>query len=418
MLASPVRALLLCLAGCLCLTLTLAACDPAVPTDEPAAEVDDAPLFAAVSVGQWRWVGPRGPNPMPGAPGDIGMRCRDGSATGFGFRRGVGADGQNLLLYLKGGGACFTSTNCMNSPASVSETQFFNDFANKPGDRSGSSGIFSPDNPDNPFLNWTVVFVPYCTGDFHSGDNPNGVVDGVAGTQQFVGYRNIERLLDVLVARGATSANTVMLAGTSAGGLGTIAPYGLIAERLAPAPVDLLDDSGPLPRADSVFTDSLEHFWRTLWNLETAIPDSCAACSQPNEDGLIVGMENLLPYYASTNPNSFFGLFSFTSDCAFRGIFCTNNPYCTASDSLCLTSPDRPKVDAQDFEDALFDLRFLYGTENDLHNVGTFYPQGYLHTAIQLDLLYDVEIGTTSLTDWIRMGLSGTATNVPATPYE
>ena len=34
-----------------------------------------------------------------------------------------------------------------------------------------SPGFYDLDNPDNPFNGWTLVHIPYCTGDIHWGDN-------------------------------------------------------------------------------------------------------------------------------------------------------------------------------------------------------------------------------------------------------
>src|SRR5690606_10230591 len=107
---------------------------------------------------------------------------------------------------------------------------------------------FNRSRPENPFQDWNVVFVPYCTGDFHAGDAPGTAVPGVAGVQDFVGLHNTDRMLR-RIGRQARRANHVVLAGESAGGFGAVLTYDLVARRLGPAPVDLLDDSGPLPPA-------------------------------------------------------------------------------------------------------------------------------------------------------------------------
>ncbi len=407
MVPNPTRHLFLYLV--LSLIFVLAACDSSTVTgelEEPSIEFSDSDLFAGVRAGRWRWAGPRGSSPVPGAPRDIGMRCRNGSATGFGFRPGAK---NNLLIYLQGGGGCF-GPNCAFTPSSASETAFYNDFVNATTSRNGTSGIFSPDNPENPFLDWTVVFVPYCTGDYHGGDTTGVSVPNIEGEQDFVGYRNMDILLDFIAARGATAVDSVVLTGTSAGAFGTVFTYGLVADRLAPAPVHYLGDSGPFLEPDSVLAPELQQFWRDLWNLDSraifpsVIPDGCLDCAQPNGDGL----ENILPHYAETNPDRFFGLFSFTADCGIRGIFCNDNASCTTPDPVCTDIPIRNRVDAQAYEDALFSLRDVFPP-----NVGTFYAGGSDHTAVQTNNLYGVSVDTTSLTDWIRTGLDSMATNVP-----
>ncbi len=222
---------------------TLAACTSPVPPDDPVSEglFDDSPLLPALSSAEaesWRWID------------TLGMQCRDGSDTGFGLRRAAGS--RDLLILLQGGGACFDFLSCLLNPRRYSEASFDAEIAT-----IGELGAFSTTEPANPFLTWNVVYVPYCTGDVHSGSAPNQRVPGVFGRQDFVGYRNVEALLGV-IGRPAQRARQVVLSGVSAGGFGTVGTYGLVADHLAPAPVDFLDDSGPLPRADNVLTPGLQ----------------------------------------------------------------------------------------------------------------------------------------------------------------
>lgn len=340
---------------------------------------------------------------MPGDFQDLGMMCRDSSATGFGFRRG---SNRNILIFLMGGGACFNDENCFSNPSNFSEETFFNDLVNGTGDKNGESGLFSSTNPDNPFLNWTAIFVPYCTGDLHSGDTTNAVVSGVPTPQQFVGYRNMEIVLDILANRGARAANNIVLTGTSAGGFGTINTYGLVADRLAPAPVNLLNDSGPFLSADSAFSPDQEALWRSLWNMESrritpsVIPEDCVEC--------LNGLEYVLPYYAQTNPARTFAFTSYTEDCVDRSFLCKNNPFCTTTDLTCDGSTDL-RIDAQVYEDALFDYR-----DSLLTNFITFYPEGNGHTFIQQSDFYEVQVDTLPLTDWIYNSFGGNSTDMPA----
>ena len=66
---------------------------------------------------------------------------------------------------MEGGGACWSASTC--DPDGRSS---FNATADTSLDGSGGDGIFAFDNPENPIRDWSVVFVPYCTGDVHLGD--------------------------------------------------------------------------------------------------------------------------------------------------------------------------------------------------------------------------------------------------------
>ncbi|MEM6784142.1 MAG: pectin acetylesterase-family hydrolase, partial [Bacteroidota bacterium] len=222
--------------------VTLAACSsPITPEAEPVGLFDDVdylPSLASSQASDWQFLQPSG------------MQCRDGSRTGFGLRRRSGSP--NLLILLQGGGACYDFLSCLTNPNSFSRSDFDSYIA-----ENGSVGVFDASNADNPFADWNVIFVPYCTGDVHSGSSPNTSVPGLFGRQDFVGYGNMEAMLGRIQGQ-AKRARQVVLSGTSAGGFGVVGTYGLVSDELAPAPIDFLNDSGPVPELDNVLSPSLQ----------------------------------------------------------------------------------------------------------------------------------------------------------------
>ncbi|MEM8556882.1 MAG: pectin acetylesterase-family hydrolase [Bacteroidota bacterium] len=360
----------LCLtAAVLSLGLVLAACSsPVTPEAEPVGLFDDAPYLPALASaqsGNWQFL-------QTG-----GMQCRDGSRTGFGLRRRSGSP--NLLILLQGGGACYDFFSCLTNRSSFDRDDF-DDFIAE----FGNAGVFEADNADNPFGDWNVIFVPYCTGDVHSGDAPNTVTPGVFGRQDFVGYSNMESMLG-RIAGQAKRARKVVLAGESAGGFGVLGTYGLVADELAPAPIDFLNDSGPVPADDDVLSPSLQKQWRDLWNLDAALPEGCTDCSLPNGDGL----ENVTPFYAAQNPDRSFGLISTERDFVIRTFF------------------GFPSASA--FEDGLYDIRASLPPGNS----GTYFPAGEGHTFL-LSSFYTSSINGTSLASWTEAFVNGEPFDLPA----
>lgn len=78
-----------------------------------------------------------------------------------------------LVLYTNGGGACWNGATC--NPASgvyVPTTTAAND-------PREMDGLLNVENPNNPYKDWTMVFMSYCTGDVFLGSkdtvyqNPN-----------------------------------------------------------------------------------------------------------------------------------------------------------------------------------------------------------------------------------------------------
>ena len=95
-----------------------------------------------------------------------GTRCGDGSDYAFRLRLApVGSPVGNVVVYMQGGGACYSGPGCANVSPSLYEAM---------NDGMPSSGVMSNTSATNPFRNWTKVFLPYCTQDLHIG---GGVAD-------------------------------------------------------------------------------------------------------------------------------------------------------------------------------------------------------------------------------------------------
>ena len=82
-------------------------------------------------------------------------------------------DPTKLMVFFMGGGACWNITNCSYNHT-YSEDLFESVMllglvsAGAAGGR-GVGGFLDTANPDNPFRDWTIVYVPYCTGDLNAG---------------------------------------------------------------------------------------------------------------------------------------------------------------------------------------------------------------------------------------------------------
>jgi hypothetical protein len=97
--------------------------------------------------------------------------CGHGAPYSFYYRENPG---QDLLIYFQGGGMCWNGQTC-----SPTGDKTFDESIN-PGDPSdnpgiGAVGIFDLGNPDNPFLNYDILFVNYCSGDMHTGNKVTGL---------------------------------------------------------------------------------------------------------------------------------------------------------------------------------------------------------------------------------------------------
>ena len=216
-----------------------------------------------------------------------GTRCMNGSPAGFGISHNPNSS--NVMIYLEGGGACFNDT--------CDFTAFNIPFI------PPSDGIFSRSNSNNPVKDWTMIYVPYCTGDIHAGDAEKQLGGQL---RQFRGYSNITRYLELWVPSFATER--VLLTGISAGGFGAALNASQVARAYGDeVELTVIDDSGP-PLSNDVIPPCLQTLFRETWNLDGTVLAECPACD-PNDFAT-----GLLDHVLTTHPNVRFGLFSNTAD--------------------------------------------------------------------------------------------------------
>jgi len=172
---------------------------------------------------------------------------------------------KNLLIVLDGGGACVQDLYLCSILADE----------NPPGD----NGIFAEDfnGTQNPFADWSKIFVSYCDGSVFSGDNDVVDANFLFGPVRFHrGVRNLTAALDL--ARDLhPAAKNVLLSGISAGGYGVSAYAPSVYRLVFPPSADLfvLNDSGPglsNPALGAVAQDF-------DWHFSQFYPASCTECS-------------------------------------------------------------------------------------------------------------------------------------------
>jgi hypothetical protein len=316
-------------------------------------------------------------------------RCRDGSMTGIGVYPVPRS--RKLMIFLDGGGACFNAITCSANPATF-DAGSFAAFAAGP---RASAGIMNRNNPSNAVRDWNFVYVPYCTGDVHSGNQPAGTVDGVPGMQQFVGYENIRQYLARIVPT-FSGVSEVLLTGQSAGGFGAVNNYLQVARAFAPITVHDLDDSGP-PIAPPHVPLCLREATYSLWNLDRVAADCGLDCSEG------AGLANLPIHLARKFPRAAFGLLGSTGDATVRLFYGFGQNDCAP---LSAPSP----VTVEQYTAGLQDVRARL---SPYANFGAFFFDGTAHTTLTTDEAFrTLASGGVRFTDWLEQLVhSGHASN-------
>ncbi|GLD92329.1 hypothetical protein PINS_up000862 [Pythium insidiosum] len=133
---------------------------------------------------------------------------------------------KKLMIYWQGGGACLDDVTCNFAFQCASPTRTFATF---PFPYDG--GILNPRDPMNPFHDWNIVHIPYCTGDLHAGNKVAPATEDpilslfnrpdCLGQNQTTNLRGLENSVATLKWARANFPDVehIVLSGTSAGSL-------------------------------------------------------------------------------------------------------------------------------------------------------------------------------------------------------
>jgi hypothetical protein len=282
---------------------------------------------------------------------------------------------------MEGGGACFNATTCAGNPRNWAATDT--------NANVGSRYVLNRTAAANPFKDWNMAYIPYCTGDVHTGTNMTGF-NGDA----HMGYANYLKYLGKLVATFKTkmpALTKIVLAGSSAGGFG-VAWNWMVTEDAFGVPVTALDDSGPPFAADWLSTC---HQQKTgvLWGWSGSVHPSCTNCDVPAGNTVIPLLEASMRRQTTR-----FGLVSYDEDGTIKNFLAYGQNNCANWDALL-----PPAFAMGKFPMGLADLRSRWMSNT---NAAMFVVKGGQHTVLASDLANFTTAGTTLL-DWTTKMVNG-----------
>jgi len=232
--------------GLAALTLVLAACGATgVRGSETAPQHVAAPL--GMAAGQWVELTPE-PVTIDGRTIDPTCSDAPGADPAFRFWARRGAS-NNLVVYFDGGGACWDDLTC-SLPRLASDARDSDGFYKAellPGDNPNQmSGIFDLANARNPVRDWSFVYVPYCTGDVHSGSNTATYTNPDTGERYTIQHRGADNFRAVLewMRANFSAPGEILVTGSSAGAYGAATHFGRIREAFPDGRAVMLGDAG------------------------------------------------------------------------------------------------------------------------------------------------------------------------------
>lgn len=197
-----------------------------------AAQDSDLPGFDDLTAGEWTQI-----------PVDDAV-CLYDTDYSF-FVRPADVETDKLMIYFQGGGACWDGLTCGSVGQFASQYDVSDDEM-----AVYTAGLFDYENESNPVTDFHAVFVPYCSGDIHSGDAemtfdlPEAMqTDDAADVSViFNGVDNTSQVLDWVYAN-FLEPEQVLITGCSAGGYGAATHAPFIMQNYAGIPAVLVSDA-------------------------------------------------------------------------------------------------------------------------------------------------------------------------------
>ena len=232
-------------------------------------------------IGKWKMID------IPGA------YCSDGSQYKVFVMRSNGlfnwasGNDKKLAVFLEAGGACWDYESCSGKSGIRGATNpngVPDNYMNLGDAITGTGGsvnaAYSPlilrNDPMDKSIrtaDWNKVFLPYCTGDVHSG-NKVSVYKDLSGnnpplTYRHLGHKNIEKVIEYLKSH-FYRPDELLVTGASAGGTGALVNYHFFRKALNPKKSYLFNDSGPVFSAPggTGYQNRLHQKIKAMWNIE------------------------------------------------------------------------------------------------------------------------------------------------------
>ena len=187
-------------------------------------------------------------------------QCMQGSQYRYFAKRG---SVNKVLMYYQGGGACWDNLTCGGTEltGAICDTSSTEEDDNPNG---RSTGFADLSNPDNPFRDWHLVMVSYCTCDIHFGDATQDYGDV---TVQHKGYHN-SKVAEKWAREHFLNPEEVFVTGSSAGAYGAWFNGPLLHEVWPASQIHVLADAG-----NGVITTEFLNDEFSNWKFVDNLPD-------------------------------------------------------------------------------------------------------------------------------------------------
>jgi hypothetical protein len=203
-----------------------------------------------------------------------GAVCGDGSQ--YKIWANFSRDSDDLVVVLEPGGACWDYPSCTGAAGIRGAANVHG----LPDDHYTLAPFISPflnrSDDTSPSAKWNMVYVPYCTGDVHTGNVVATYVDPTGANPDDVFHHagHADMLaVTAWIDSMFTSVPKLLVTGCSAGGVGALVDYYMLRNGIHAAERGyLLDDSGPVFPSYG-YSSPMHATIRAAWNLDSLAPE-------------------------------------------------------------------------------------------------------------------------------------------------
>jgi hypothetical protein len=198
-----------------------------------------------------------------------------------------------VVMYYQGGGACWENLTCGIPVCKDGADPISDDPDN------ASSGFADLDNPANPFRDWNIVFVTYCTCDIHYGD-ADQVYSSDFRPDVSISHRGFEnaKVAEKFARENFLNPETVFVTGSSAGAYGAVFHGALLHDAWRASRFRVLGDAGNGVITPEFLQNEFEN-WNFQANLPTDIPGVEEAIT--SGEGMVAYIESVADFYPGSN---------------------------------------------------------------------------------------------------------------------
>ncbi|MCC6847241.1 MAG: hypothetical protein IT294_01980 [Deltaproteobacteria bacterium] len=204
-----------------------------------------------------------------------------------------------LVVYYQGGGACWDYNTCVFVGTFDKEV----DPGSWDNPNNIGTGFGDLTNANNPFKDWNIVFVPYCTGDIHFGDS----LPSYGGTPiRHKGWHNA-RTAEKWAREHFVAPEEIFVTGSSAGAYGAFFNAPLHHDVWPDSKFSILGDAG-----NGIITPSFLQNEFNQWNFVAHLPTNIPGVAEAITGG--VGIPAYTEAVADYYPNTAWGHYTTSYD--------------------------------------------------------------------------------------------------------